>query len=694
MSDLDILEEFDTYYQSAWLAWDQFLPEADRDLRFYLGDQWNREEKRDLFEQGRNAYVFNRIRPVQNMIDGYQRKNRLSSIVHPVESNDQIPADQITKALLTEFKIHNYYQVISDGFSSSNKTGMNLMTLWMDYRDDPINGDIKMGREPYNGFLLDPYFTQKDLSDCNFIMRRKYLSPEMVASLLPKKYHKNIWEIYSMGWERDDKFTWLPYQRQPSNIDLMAYNEFYKQIWTEVPILVNRETGQFMDADGADEMQIEMALFENPMLEESTRQKKRIEKHIILNDVPIHKEINPMGLDEYPFALMICVFEPESDDWSLKVQSLTRPIIDPQREGNRRRSQMTDIMDSQINSGWLADENSVINPRSLFQAGQGKVVWRREDAKPGAVEKMPPAQIPAGAFQLQQLYDEDLNHIAGVNDAAFGQIESSHETGLLMQLKQGAAMTNLQPIFDNLHFTQIELTRKVIKLMQTWTPEKVGKIIGEEPDPSFFNPDLTRYHIAVEEGVQTSTQKQLYFQQLVQLQQMGLPVEGSDLLKAAPIQGAGKMLQEMEQREKQAAEQAQQAQQLQMQEWQAKMNQATSNAMANVAQAKERFTRAVANLGLEDERASEAVQNRAQASLDRAKAVKELEAMDDERMMKLFELFRFLEEHAKADEEEIKEEDVEISAEVSADQEMPESPQTDMQQAIEPGGQDAQQILQ
>ena len=94
--------------------------------------------------------------------------------------------------------------------------------------------------------------------------------------------------------------------------------------------------------------------------------------------------------------------------------------IDPQKEANRRRSQMVDILDSQINSGYIADEDFVINPRSLFQTSQGKVIWRRKDTKPGAIEKIQPAQIPASNFQLQETFDRDMQEILGINDAAFG----------------------------------------------------------------------------------------------------------------------------------------------------------------------------------------------------------------------------------------------------------------------------------
>ena len=662
-SELDIIREFDTYYNEAYYAWDPFFPEAERDLRFYLGDQWDEREKRQLFQEGRSTFVFNRVRRNINMVTGYQRKHRLSSVVAPVEDSDQKTADQLSQLLLYAMQYADGYQCISDCFAGALKTGWNLMSVWMDYRDDPVNGDIKFAREPYNGFILDPYLTKTDLSDCGYILRRKYLNVDHVASLLPGQ-EKEVYALYRVGWERDDKFTWLPYQRQPNGQELMAYNEMYMQKWKNVPMLVDMETGETTEFE-MDDAILKQFMEQYPQLKVVQKPKRYIEMHVIVNDHVMRSEINPYELDEYPFVPYTAIFEPESDQWGLKVQSLTRCMVDPQREANRRRSQMIDVLDSQINSGWIANENSVINPRSLFQSSQGKVIWRREDAPPGALEKIPPAQIPPSMFQLQELFDRDMMEIAGINDAAFGQTENAGESGVMMMLRQGAAVVNLQELFDNLRNSQKAMSQKVLKMIQTWRPEKVRRIINEEPTEQFYNREFTKYDVTVQEGVLTDTQRQMYFRQLVDLRQLGAPVTGEMLAKAAPIQGKSEYIEELAQMEQQQAQQAQQQQEIQQAVLQTQSQAAQAKAISDIALSKERFTRAVANMGLEDERASAAVENRADAALARSKAIKELESLDDDRLVKYLQIVRLMEEMNRRREEQVKEDDVRISAEAA-----------------------------
>ena len=126
---------------------------------------------------------------------------------------------------------------------------------------------------------------------------------------------------------------------------------------------------------------------------------------------------------EYPFVLSLGFFDPEyGDDSKYKIQSVSRITRDPTTETNKRRSQMLDIIESQINSGWIARVGKVVNKDELYQSGQGPVIWVDEQtAVPlgQIVEKIPPAQIPQGMFQLTELFDADGEHLG----------EKGHEFG-------------------------------------------------------------------------------------------------------------------------------------------------------------------------------------------------------------------------------------------------------------------------
>lgn len=664
MSDLSIVAEFDERYQHSYYAWNPFYPLAERDLRYYLGEQWDEKERQKLYEEGRNAFTFNHIRKNINLLLGYFIQHQLSSVVTPTEGTDQQVADQLSQLLIHSFQTGEAYKFITESFGGALKTGFNLLTIWMDYRDDPINGDIKFGREPYSGFITDPYFTQLDFSDCSYVIRRKYLSPRQVGSLLPGQ-EDEVLKLSQIGWSRDDKFTWLPYQTQPNGEDFLAYNEFYKQGWENVPMVVDEETGEHTEWEGSDEA-LKYYLRKFPQLKVVDKPKRYVECHVIVNDQLMRTEKNQFGLNEYPFTPVVGIFEPESEFWGLKMQSLVRPMIDPQKESNRRRSQMIDVLDSNVNSGWLAKKRSVINPKSLFQTSQGKVIWKTDEAEPGDIEKIQPAQIPPSMFELQKVFDQDIMTCLGINDASFGQTQNQQESGIMMMLRQSSSIVNLQDIFNNMRFCQKQISKKAVKLIQTWTPEKIQRIINQQPAPDIFNKDLIRYDISIQEGILTDSQRQIYFRQLTDLYQMTGgpqgPITPLMLAQAAPIQGKTEMDQQLAQNMKQQQQQAQQAQQVQQQIMSSQMEYNKASSIEKIAGAKERFTRSVANVSLETERAARAIDDRASAALDRVKAIKELATMDDEKIIKYISLIQSMEKQSEAKESKLKTQDVAVAA--------------------------------
>lgn len=657
LSSQEIKANYDDCYDKAYYAWNGFYPLAERDLQFYLGDQWDEAEKRELFQEGRSTFVFNRIRPNINMVSGYQRKHRHSSVVVPVEASDQQTSDQLTKLILYTFQYGDFYECISDCFKGGLITGWNLMSLWKDYRTDPTNGDIMCGREPYNAFIADPYFSKQDMSDAAYILRRKYISLAQCQSLLPD-HKKDLELLYNIGWERDDKFTWLPYQQQPNGQKMLAYNEYWEQGWEQKKFIYNSKTGQSLDYKSEES---DYFLYNDTNMTLIEKSVPFVKQHIIVNDEHIHTEKNPDGLDEYPFVPFFGVFCPESADYLLKVQSLIRTMIDPQRESNRRRSQMSDMIESQMNSGWIAEEDSVINPRSLFQTSQGKVIWKKRGSAPDSVVKLPPGQIPPSFFQLQELYDRDIMDVANISQELLGQADSEQDSGLKVMLRQGAALVGLQDFFDNLRYAQEVVTRKTLKMIQAWTPEKMQRIMNEEPTQQIKDKQTIKFDIAVQEGTLTNTQQQMFFQQLITLKELGEPVPPGLLAKIAPLQGKTEYMQAMDEFNKQQQQAQSQAAQIEMEKLRTQSELFQSQSISNMAAAKERFTRAVANMGLEDERASKAVDNRADAVLKRAQAAKQLEAMDDDRLSKLLDVFTQLEEVNRQREAELKSDDVSIS---------------------------------
>ena len=444
----DVVQDFGESYERAYQLWNTYYAEAYKDLSYYLGNQWSLEELSYLNNQRRSSFTYNKIRRLINLVQGYQRKNRLSTIVSPIENASDLTAEIQTDAMQYVMQYAGGYETISEAFKGALTTGMSFISPWLDYRSDPVSGDIRFHHDEWNSVILDPFLTKKDLSDCTFIARRKFLSRTEVISLLPDKES----EIQSLSFgSRDDKFTYMPYSRSWGMQKLLNYNEYWRTKWETKDVLVDMETGETKEWDG-DRKRLYLFRKMFPQLEVIKKPVRTVELGIIVEGKLLYYGKDPNGLNDYPFVPFFCIFEPSYDLYNWKIQSLVRIVRDPQTELNKRRSKMVDIIDNQLNSGWIAKTNSVSNPSSMYKSGQGQVIWLKPEAQMTDVQRMQAPDIPPGQFQLEAEFEKDIMEIAGVNSELFGMAENDkiETAGILSKMRQSAGLINLQDLFDGL----------------------------------------------------------------------------------------------------------------------------------------------------------------------------------------------------------------------------------------------------
>lgn len=633
--DRPILTKMESFYAEAITINQSFWGEADTDTRFYLSDQtlWN-DLYGNLPANRRRQFSFNRIRRVISMISGHQRRNRKSTICIPIENGDQQTADQFSKILMWSDQQDGVLETISDAFEGSCITGMNLLQVWMDYREDPINGNMRVDKLDYNDFLIDPYFKKMDLSDCNNIWRRKYLTKREVLSLLPNKTDE-IMGLYG-GYMRDGKFQ---YQAESYNYglkNLLTWDEFWYRDFRTQKMLCDTQTGETQEWRSQDEDKLKLFLAQNPSVTIIEQEIPTTRVAIVVQGRVMYDGPNPMGIDAWPFVPVFSYYHPESPYFPYRIQGVVRSLRDAQYLYNRRRVIELDILESQITSGFKYKENALVNPKDIFLSGQGKGLALKEEAQMTDVEQIQPPQVPPSMIQLSELLGKEIQEISGVNEELLGSAIDD-KAGILSMLRQGAGLTTLQGLFDNLDRAQKLLGKIRLDCIQAnFSPGKVQKILqGEQPTDQFYNKAFGKYNCIVEEGLNTSTQKQMQFAQMLQLREVGVPITNADLLEAATIQNKNKIIENLQRQEQAQQQMAQQTQQLQMAELQAKSNLANSRAAADQGLANERNSRVEENRALAIQKIHEASKEDASATLDKIRAIKELESMDLDHLQKL-----------------------------------------------------------
>ena len=626
--DKNILSRMETFYSESITINQQFWAEADTDFRFYSGDQtlWN-----DLYGNGpanrRRQFNFNRIRRVVNMVDGYQRRNRKSTIAIPIENGDNETADQFTKVLMHIDRTENVLETISEAFLGSLVGGMNLLQVWMDYRSDPISGTIKVENCSYNSFLIDPFFKKADLSDCNGIWKRSFLTKRECISLLPTNT-KDIMGLIGVD-SRDGKFQYMPESYNYSFKNLLTYDEFYYRDFRTQKMLVDVQTGEMMEWKSENEENLKLFLRTYPQVTIIEQEVPTVNLAIVVQGKVMFHAANPIGIDSYPFVPIFTYYHPEMPYFTWRIQGMVRGLRDSQYLYNRRRIIELDLLESQINSGWKYKENALVNPKDAFLSGQGRGLALKEEALMTDVEQIQPPQVPPSMIQLSELLAKEVMEISGVNEELLGSA-ADDKAGILSMLRQGAGLTTLQGLFDQLDRSQKLLGKLMIDLVQAnYMPGKIKKILeGNEPLPQFYNKAFGIYHAAVEEGLNTTTQKQMQFAQLLHLRQAGVPIDDISLLEASTIQDKNKIIEIMNKNKQQVIQDQQMEMQMAQQEQQSRIKLSDSTASANEQLGLERLSRIQENQALAIERKAAAVKDEETGLLNLIKALKEIDGLD------------------------------------------------------------------
>jgi hypothetical protein len=596
---------------------------------------------------GRGSYYFNRIRPIGNMISGYQRRNRKSSIVVPLENGDDQTADQYSKILLNIFKKENVYETISEAFhQGAIISGLNLLQVYLDFTRDPLNGDIKVANLAYNQFMIDPYFREPDLSDCSFIWKRSFLPHAAVAALLPADDYDRVMSLQGnpTGMARDGRFQYMPESFGYVQSNKLSYDEYFYRDYRNAIFIVDRMSGMTMEIESEDDYDMKAMTEENPSLMVQKKIVPTVRMAIQVQDEIMYDGPNPLSLDQYPFIPIIGFYNKQMPYMYSRLQGVVRSLIDPQILFNRRIVLSADLCESVVNTGWIFKENALVDVKHLFQTGQGRIIPLKDDAQMTDIQPIQPPQIPPSFFQLQETFDAEMYNCAGLSQENLGKIVQDDASGYLSAIRQGAGLTAQQPIFDRLDLSQNMLGNVMLEIIQrNYTPGKVRMILeGQEPTQQFYNRAFGKYHSQVQLGFNTESQIQMEFAQKMELRKIGVPISDADMIESATLQGKDKIIQNMQKQQQQAMQMQQMQMQNQMQLQQAQTELAQARAQADMGLANERNSRVEENRALAIKQLHESNKEDELAVLNKVKALREIEGMDMDYLHKLVSIHNML----------------------------------------------------
>jgi hypothetical protein len=574
------------------------------------------------------------------MISGQQRKQRKSIVAIPIENADNETSDQFSKVINWVVNQEAMLETISDAFEGALVGGMNLLQIWLDFRSDPVSGNIKLNNCQYNEYLIDPFFRKKDLSDCNYLWKRSFMTKREVLSLIPDQEDA----IMSLtpngsGTGRDGLFQFAPESYNLNQQALLTYDEYWYRDYRSQQMMIDTETGETLEwkADDAEGLAQFMAIYPQVIMVESDIPTTRLAIAVqgrILYDGP-----NPMGIDQYPFVPVVAYYNPQLPYLSFRLQGMVTGLRDAQYLYNRSKVLELKVKESQVNSGWKYKENALVNPKDIFLSGEGRGIALKSTANMTDVEKIQAAVIPPSWAEQTKELGLEIARLSGVNEELMGSAIDD-KAGVLSMLRQRAGLVTLEGLFDNLDASQKLVGKIIIDVIQAnFTPGKIQKILeGEQPTQQFYNKAFGKYHADVQDGLNTGTQRQMQFAQMLQLKEMGVPISPADLLEAATLTNKERVIKNIEMAEKRQAEMQQRQDEMTMQVQQAEIQLAQARSQADMGLWAERTSRVQDNRAISVQKLSEANKDDQLAKIHQLHLLKDLDGKDLEHLRQAIEL--------------------------------------------------------
>jgi len=630
----DLKQMMDSFYQANYTTNSTHWVQAAIDKRFKVGDQQLNNQLYGQYGQNSLNLFFNLIRRHINMICGFQRKNRKSTITMPFQGNSDTLADDYNKAMRWCEDRDGFQEYISQAFENACDTGESLLHLYPDYTFDPVSGDLFTDNVSVFNYIIDQYTRKQDLSDCNGIWRRRWTSKEMAKMLIPG-YAKEIDKMKSGGM-KDGRF---PLQAELQNVainNLFTYDEFYYRTTRTGHIIVDPMTGEsaeWEEDEEEDKDMMKMVLKAQPWLKVKEVQIPTVKLVINIAGKTVYHGKNLLGIDDYPFVPCQTYIEQDIQAYAWRKQGIVRNLRTPQWLYNMRKIIELQILQSSINAGWIYPVDVVTDPKAFRQSsgGDGFLVPLKSGHLPNEIQRIEPVNVPASLIELSRLLAEDITKISGVNEELLGAA-TDDKSGILSMLRQGAGLVTLQTIFDKLDYSQRLYGKiRLQAIRKNFSKGKIRNILGHDADPRFFSSYSQKYAISVEEGNYSTTQRQMELKQLLDFRELGMPIPDKSILRAAFITNKKEVIQEMEEQAQAQQQQAQQQMQQQQQIDQVK-------AMGEMAKSKMNMAKAAETYAKIDEIEASAQHKQTQSDLDLVKMMVELEDMQFNQMKTAFEL--------------------------------------------------------
>lgn len=450
---------------------------ANKACAYYDGDQLPPEVLQVLKDRGQPMTIHNLIAPTVDGVLGMEAKTRTDLLVMSDDPNDE--TEKLAEAINAEFadacRLGNMNKARSDAYAEQIKAGLS----WVEVRrnSDPFGPEFKVSTVSRNEVFWDWLSREADLSDCRWLMRRRWMDTDEAKATFPGMAQvidyaiddwrgfvdttvtegqpsplMSAWEEYQ-SWDHKEN-EWLQRERRRVLLQVVYYRTFER-----LPV-IGLNNGRVVAFDKNNLM--------HAVAVASGRVQVRVGRVSRIREAWF---VGPHFIVERPCSAPQGMF-PLVPFWGYRKDKTGEPYglisraIPAQDEVNFRRIKLT----------WLLQAKRVILDEDATQLSDNDLMEQIE--RPDGIIKLNPVrknqksvsdvfrveqdfQVASQQFQVMQESEKLIQDTMGVYSAFLGQ-DSNASSGVAISnlVEQGA--TTLAEINDNYQFACQQVGRLLL----------------------------------------------------------------------------------------------------------------------------------------------------------------------------------------------------------------------------------------
>ena len=568
-------------WNRASAAMTEWSDTAKKSVEYFENKQWDAKSLAQLHKEGRPGLTINKIKPLVNLVLGYHIQNLTDIRYNPGHDGTGSAA---TAGVLTHMgkqasEINGIPYVDAEVYLDGLLTGRGFWDTRLSFENNDLGELTKRAQDNFATYL-DPDGQDYDINTGNYVMTSRWTSVDEIEYYFGKDAAVMVGPWIAGGafsgvplglYDGFEELT--PWRRfgGEENVENNYWQSYFNQFWDWVDrqrqsirlidvqhyvrvkrwFFIDLETGDRVPVpDHWDGERVKKALFwaadnGSPMVIQP-RLDRRLRHTIMIGDVIVYDRWSPYR------TFTITPFFPYFRRGRTK--GMVEDLLDPQDEINKRRSSWLNIVNRTANGGWMYEKGS-LDPKeqqNLELNGSSAGLILGYDTMGGALgkpEQIQPMVPPTAMQQLEDKAEGDIKEIAGINDAALGQLEAANASGRALESRQRGSLVGVEGYQQNWRRSKELNGRKDLELFQThYTEQRIIRITGQSQfddnrviinqqtaEGIVNNVTLGKYAVSIDESPLSVTFLEAQFNEMLRLMELGFPLPDEWLIDASSM---------------------------------------------------------------------------------------------------------------------------------------------------------------